>query len=119
LRFRGQLAIACEGNRKVIVHGLVTVNGVPQNGIRVVFKSRLVPGNTPATPPDMTGSRPQYGCAAGCYEHTVDAPPSKAKHLEIYLIDASGQDISDRVPWDTDGPDGPCNTARVDFTAAQ
>ena len=82
-------------------------------------QSYLADGNNPAPAPDITGARPQFGCAAGCFEHIVDDPPKKGKHLEIYLVDANGRDMSNRVKWDTDGPDGTCNTEEIKFSAVQ
>lgn len=90
----------------------MTAGGVPVNGARVVFKSRLAPGTEPATGPAITGPR-------GDYSHIVDGSVqgTKPKHLEIWLIDAAGNRISEYANWDTDGQSGTCNRAEIDFSA--
>ena len=95
--------------------GTVYVNGQPANGYKVVFKSYLVPGDQPATNPAVSGPHDGYtDWPNGYYSHIVNDHFEK-KHLEIWIINDAGQAISDRVRWNSDGADGPCNKAVIDF----
>lgn len=107
------VAVMCDpANARVTFEGTVTAGGVPVDGVGVVFKSRLVPGTEPVTAPAITGP-------SGYYSHIVDGSvrEAKSKHLEIWLIDAEGNRISDYANWDTDGQAGTCNYAEIDFFA--
>ena len=120
LFFRASVAVRCENPTKVWFDGMVTIDGQPVNGFRVVFKSTKVPGTEPATNPAYTGPQQEYpGWANGYYWHTVDssAPAAKDKSLEIWIMDSAGNRISDYAYWQTDGARGGCNYARVDFFA--
>lgn len=115
--FRGSVKPVCTGEKNMTwFEGTVYVNNQPANGYQVVFKSYLVPGDEPATTPAISG--PHVGGYTnwpnGYYAQIVNDYFIK-KHLEIWIINDAGQAISDRVRWDSDGPDGPCNKAMIDF----
>lgn len=114
--FRGHVTPVCTGERNMTwFEGTVYINNQPANGYQVVFKSYLVPGDEPVTAPAVSGPHDGYTTwPNGYYSHIVNDYFSK-KHLEIWIINNARQAISDRVHWDTDGPDGPCNKAVIDF----
>lgn len=115
--FRGTLKPVCTGDRNMTwFEGTVYVNGQPANGYQVAFKSYLVEGDAPATTPAVSGPHDGYtNWPNGYYSHIVNDYFVK-KHLEIWIIDNNRQAISDRIRWDSDGPDGPCNKAVIDFS---
>lgn len=95
--------------------GMVYINNQPSNGYQVAFKSYLVPGDDPATTPAVSGPHDGYETwPNGYYAHIVNDYFVK-KHLEIWIINDARQAISDRVRWDSDGPDGACNKAVINF----
>jgi tRNA A-37 threonylcarbamoyl transferase component Bud32 len=102
-----------ESYDRVRFEGYVYAGGLPQNGVSVSFNSRL--GSDTWT--EVTGPserRPEW--SDGYYEHIVDANVSgKGKRLQIWLQNDAGEDISNRVFWDTSGNTGTCNYARIDF----
>ena len=111
--YSAAVAVTCDpAFDRVMFEGRVMAGGVPVEGVEVVFKSRLVPGTEPVTAPAVTGP-------GGYYSHTVDGSVAgaKPKHLEIWLIDAAGNRISDYANWDTEGEFGTCNQAEIDFFA--
>ena len=114
--FRGHVTPVCTGERNMTwFEGTVYINNQPANGYQVVFKSYLVPGDEPVTAPAVSGPHDGYTTwPNGYYSHIVNDYFSK-KHLEIWIINNARQAISDRVHWDSDGPDGPCNKAVIDF----
>lgn len=115
--FRGSLTPICNGERNMTwFEGIVYVNNQPANGYQVAFKSYLVPGDDPATTPAVSGPHDGYeSWPNGYYSHIVNDYFVK-KHLEIWIINNARQAISDRVRWDSDGPDGPCNKAVINFS---
>lgn len=115
--FRGSLTPICNGDRNMTwFEGIVYVNNQPANGYQVAFKSYLVPGDDPATTPAVSGPHDGYeSWPNGYYSHIVNDYFVK-KHLEIWIINNARQPISDRVRWDSDGPDGPCNKAVINFS---
>lgn len=114
--FRGSVNPICNGDRNMTwFEGMVYINGQPANGYKVVFKSYLVSGDQPATDPAISGPHAGYtDWPNGYYAHIVNDHFEK-KHLEIWIIDNAGRAISDRVRWNSDGADGPCNKAVVNF----
>jgi len=116
--FRGSLEKQCNGEAgNTWFDGYIFVNNQATNGYQIVFKSRKVPGMTPATAPQISGPHEGYrDWSTGYYAHIVSAGFVQ-RSLEIWLIDAAGQRISDYVNWDTDGPNGPCNKAVINFYA--
>ncbi|MBX3013599.1 MAG: hypothetical protein KF832_18910 [Caldilineaceae bacterium] len=114
--FRGRVTPVCTGERNMTwFEGTVYVNSQPANGYQVVFKSYLVPGDEPVTAPAVTGPHDGYtNWPNGYYSHIVNDYFAK-KHLEIWVINNARQALSDRVRWNSDGPDGPCNKAIIDF----
>ena len=114
--FRGSVNPICTGERNMTwFEGTVYVNGQPANGYKVAFKSYLVPGDQPATNPAISGPHDGYtDWANGYYAHIVNDHFEK-KHLEVWIINDAGQAISDRVRWNSDGTEGPCNKAIINF----
>lgn len=117
--YRTSVSIICnDPTGQVWFDGMVTANGQPVNGVRIVFKSRLVPGDQPATQPATTGPQRVFpNWANGYYWHIVDSDEAQAKpkHLHIWVINDAGKRISDYANWDTDGQNGTCNKATVNF----
>lgn len=121
LHFGASVQIICNDARpEVLFEGRVFISGQPQNGYRVAFKSRKVPGTAPATDPAITG--PDGGHSdwpTGYYSHIVDGnkATAKGKSLEVWVMDGSGAQISDYGFWQTDGATGSCNKAIINFSA--
>ena len=119
--FTASVQVICnDSRREVFFEGRVTVNGQPQNGYRVAFKSTKVPGNAPATDPAITGPNGGHGdWSTGYYLHIVDGDKFKAKDksLEVWVMDGAGARISDYGFWHTDGASGACNRAIINFSS--
>lgn len=118
-KYRASVQILC-GNvgGQVWFDGYVTTDGQPDNGVLVVFKSRLEPGDTPVTSPAITGPHGVFpNWPNGYYWHIVDGNTTSArpKHLEIWLTDTKGNRISDKANWDTEGANGSCNKAVINY----
>ena len=113
--YLGTINVDCNLNdNRVRFEGYVQSGNLPVNGVHVLFGSRF--GGTVLD--ETTGPsnrRPTW--ADGYYEHIVDADASnaKGKHLEIWLQNDSGEQISNKVPWNTDGSAGSCNYASINF----
>lgn len=118
LAFTGTLEKQCHGEAgNTWFDGYIFVNNRPVNGYKIVFKSRKVPGKEPVTPPQISGPHEGYkDWPAGYYAHIVSAGFVQ-RSLEIWLIDDRSNPISNYVNWDTDGPNGPCNKAVINFYA--
>lgn len=115
--FKGSVNPVCTGERNITwFEGKVYMNNQPANGYKIVFKSYLVPGDQPATAPAISGPHEGYtDWPNGYYAHIVNDHFTK-KHLEIWIINDTGAAISNRVHWDSDGTEGPCNMAIINFS---
>lgn len=117
-RVSQSLQICNDTRGQVWFEGTVNINGQPRNGYKVVFKSTKVPGNEPVTAPAITGPHDNYAnWETGYYSHIVDASSSQAKDksLQIWIINDSGNKISDYAYWQTEGASGSCNKAVINF----
>jgi hypothetical protein len=89
--------------------GVVTLAAEPVDGERVVF-SYEVDGPW-VTAPAISGPNPP-----GAYTHIISAGFSTAGNWVAWVVDASGERISGRAEFATDGQGGVCNVATVNFS---
>ncbi len=91
--------------------GLVTWGGAPSNNQRVVFSAN--PDGPWITAPALTG--PASFRPDGRYEHIIGFAVPVAGSWYTWIVDGNDARISVLVPFTTDGPDGACNKAVIDF----
>jgi hypothetical protein len=98
------------------VEGTVYIGGQPANGERVVFS--YAPDGPPVTQPTITGPHPGYdNWNPGFYSHIINAPgvgPQPGNWF-VWVVDPSGNRISEIANWQSTGPGEGCNAAVVDF----
>lgn len=114
--FIGSVTQQCTGERNMTwFEGTIYVNNKPANGYKVAYRSYLVPGDTPVTDPVISGPHDGYpDIPTGYYSYIINDYFVK-KHLEIWVIGDNDRVLSNRARWDSDGPEGPCNKAIIDF----
>ena len=94
--------------------GTVYKGGAPANGYRVVFS--YAPDGPHITPPQISGPHEGYmGWNPGYYSHIINAAGPKAGSWYVWVVDASGNRISEMANWNSTGPGDACNQATVDF----
>jgi uncharacterized protein YraI len=94
--------------------GKTYVNGQPASGYKVVFS--YAPDAPPITAPVVSGPHPGYeGWDAGYYSHIINASGPKAGNWYVWVVDDSGNRISEIGNWTSTGPGEGCNQAVVDF----
>ncbi|MEZ4861503.1 MAG: SH3 domain-containing protein [Caldilineaceae bacterium] len=94
--------------------GRTYVNGQPQNGYKVVFS--YAPDAPPITSPVVSGPHQGYeGWNTGYYSHIINATNPKAATWYVWIVDDSGNRISEIGQWTSTGPGDGCNQAVVDF----
>ncbi|HRW04049.1 MAG TPA: SH3 domain-containing protein [Caldilineaceae bacterium] len=94
--------------------GKTYVNGQPASGYKVVFS--YAADGPPITSPVVTGPHPGYeGWDAGYYSHIINASGPKAGTWYVWVVDDSGNRISEIGQWTSTGPGDGCNQAVVDF----
>ena len=94
--------------------GKTYIGGQPASGYKVVFS--YAPDAAPITPPMTTGPHPGYeGWDAGYYSHIINASGPKAGNWFVWVVDDSGNRISEIANWQSTGPGEGCNQAVVDF----
>ena len=90
------------------------VNGQPQSGYLVVFS--YAPDGPPATPPVQSGPHAGYeGWNQGFFSHIINASSPQAGNWYSWIVDESGNRISEMANWQFDGPGGQCNQIKVGF----
>jgi hypothetical protein len=95
-------------NRGSRFSGIVTRAGQPENGVRVVF-SYAADGPW-VTQPTTSGPLPP-----GSYTHIISAGVARPGTWFAWIVDDAGRRISAQATFTTDGPDGTCNVATVNF----
>lgn len=94
--------------------GKTYVNGQPASGYKVVFS--YAADAPPITSPVISGPHPGYeGWDAGYYSHIINASGAKAGTWFVWVVDDSGNRISEIGQWTSTGPGDGCNQAVVDF----
>ncbi len=94
--------------------GKTYIGGQPASGYKVVFS--YAPDAAPITPPVITGPHPGYeGWDAGYYSHIIHASNPEAGSWFVWVVDDSGNRISEIANWQSTGPGEGCNQAVVDF----
>lgn len=94
--------------------GKTYINGQPASGYKVVFS--YAPDAAPITSPMTTGPHPGYeGWDAGYYSHIINASGPAAGNWFVWVVDDSGNRISEIANWQSTGPGEGCNQAVVDF----
>ena len=94
--------------------GTVYKNGSPANGYRVVFS--YAPEGPWVTPPQISGPHEGYaGWNPGYYSHIINAAGPQAASWYVWIVDESGNRISEMANWNSTGPGNGCNQATVDF----
>ena len=94
--------------------GTTYIGGQPQNGYKVVFS--YAPDGPPITDPVLSGPHQGYpGWRTGYYSHIIHAHGPEAGTWYVWVVDDSGQRISDIGQWTSTGPGEGCNQAVVDF----
>lgn len=94
--------------------GKTYVNGQPASGYKVVFS--YAADGPPITSPVVSGPHPGYeGWDAGYYSHIINASGPKAGTWYVWVVDDSGNRISEIGQWTSTGPGDGCNQAVVDF----
>jgi len=113
VRFRAEVQLVCTGERGYTwFTGKVFVNGQPANGYTVAWYSRRG-SDTYRVFAGPHAERP--GWLAGFYEHLGQTDKFVVRAWRAFIEDANGNPISDFADWDSDGPDGPCNKAIINF----
>jgi uncharacterized protein YraI len=94
--------------------GTVYKGGSPSNGHRVVFS--YSPDGPHITPPQISGPHEGYeGWNPGYYSHIINAAGPKSGSWYVWIVDATGNRISEMANWNSTGPGDGCNQATVDF----
>lgn len=94
--------------------GRTYINGQPANGYKVVFS--YAADGPPITDPVISGPHPGYeGWDTGYYSHIINANGPKAGTWYVWVVDDSGNRISEIAQWTSTGPGEGCNQAAVDF----
>ncbi len=94
--------------------GKTYIGGQPASGYKVVFS--YAPDAPPSTPPVVSGPHPGYeGWDAGYYSHIINASNPQAGNWFVWVVDDSGNRISEIANWQSTGPGEGCNQAVVDF----
>jgi len=94
--------------------GRTYINGQPASGYKVVFS--YAADAPPITAPATTGPHPGYeGWDAGYYSHIIHASGPEAGNWFVWVVDDSGNRISEIGQWTSTGPGDGCNQAAVDF----
>lgn len=111
--FRVEVQKICTGERGFTwFEGTVYVNNQPANGYLVAWASRKGSA-TFKLPSGPQGERPDW--PAGYYAHLGPTDKFVARAWRAWIMNANGDPISDYGDWDSDGPDGPCNKAIINF----
>ncbi len=93
--------------------GTTYINGQPQNGYKVAF-SYAPDGSIVATM--QSGPHEGYpGWKTGYYSHIINATNPQAGNWFVWVVDDTGQRISEIGNFQTTGPGEGCNQAVVDF----
>jgi hypothetical protein len=94
--------------------GKTYVGGVPQSGYKVVFS--YAADAEWITQPQITGPHEGYpGWDQGYYSHIIRPTDPIAGNWFVWVVDDSGQRISEIANWQSTGPGEGCNQAVVDF----
>lgn len=94
--------------------GTTYIGAQPANGYKVVFS--YAPDAPPITAPVISGPHPGYdGWKPGYYSHIINASNPKAGDWYVWIVDDSGNRISEIGKWTSTGPGEGCNQAVVDF----
>ncbi|MBX3014486.1 MAG: SH3 domain-containing protein [Caldilineaceae bacterium] len=94
--------------------GRTYIGGQPANGYKVVFS--YAPDAAPITAPVISGPHPGYpGWNTGYYSHIINATGPKPGTWYVWIVDDSGNRISEIGNWTSTGPGEGCNQAVVDF----
>lgn len=94
--------------------GTTYIGGQPANGYKVVFS--YAPDAPPITAPVLSGPHQGYeGWRTGYYSHIINASNPKAGDWYVWVVDDSGNRISEIGKWSSTGPGDGCNQAIVDF----
>ena len=115
-QFNKAILQRCDPNQGVTyVQGTTYRNGQPANGLLVTF-SYAPDGPLIATA--LSGSHPGYeGWGTGFYSHILSARSHREGDWYFWIVDESGQRISQIAYVHTDGTagDGSCQQAIIDF----
>jgi uncharacterized protein YraI len=94
--------------------GTTYIGAQPANGYKVVFS--YAPDAAPITAPMISGPHPGYeGWKPGYYSHIINATGPKPGDWYVWVVDDSGNRISEIGKWTSTGPGEGCNQAIVDF----
>lgn len=94
--------------------GTTYIGGQPANGYKVVFS--YAPDAAPITEPVISGPHPGYpGWKTGYYSHIISSSGPRAGDWYVWIVDDSGNRISEIGKWTSTGPGEGCNQAIVDF----
>ena len=94
--------------------GTTYVGGQPANGYKVVFS--YAADAAPITAPVISGPHDGYpGWRTGYYSHIISANGPRAGTWYVWIVDDSGNRISEIGNWTSTGPGEGCNQAVVDF----
>lgn len=94
--------------------GTTYIGGQPANGYKVVFS--YAPDAPPITAPVISGPHQGYeGWRTGYYSHIINASNPRAGDWYVWVVDDSGNRISEIGKWSSTGPGDGCNQAIVDF----
>ena len=89
-------------------------NGQPKSGYKVVFS--YAPDGPHVTNPVQTGPHRGYeGWDQGYYSHIISSSGPRAGNWFVWVVDDSGNRISEMANQPSDGPGGNCNQFTADF----
>lgn len=93
--------------------GTTYINGQPQNGYKVAFSYEP---DGPIVATMQSGPHEGYpGWKTGYYSHIINATGPQAGNWFVWVVDDTGQRISEIGNFQTTGPGEGCNQAVVDF----
>ena len=93
--------------------GTTYINGQPQNGYKVAFSYEP---DGPIVATMQSGPHEGYpGWKTGYYSHIINATGPQAGNWFVWIVDDTGQRISEIGNFQTTGPGEGCNQAVVDF----
>jgi|GEM_PF-1334398 len=94
--------------------GKTYIGGQPTNGYKVVFS--YAAGAAPITEPMISGPHPGYtNWDTGYYSHIIRSTNPIAGTWYVWVVDDTGNRISEIGNWTSTGPGEGCNMAVVDF----
>ncbi len=94
--------------------GTTYIGGQPTNGYKVVFS--YAADAAPITAPAISGPHEGYpGWRTGYYSHIISASGPRAGTWYVWVVDDTGNRISEIGNWTSTGPGEGCNQAVVDF----